>query len=165
MQQTKLDRWLQNTFVNETLIMTVREPPIVPKGIKLLELPQKINNNFRYQMVVRKQEDVDAILAALKEKSQTFTTRVQHRRGLAARYFSNPNGKSFSITLLAAILGAALVFTVVILFPDILIEYFHEYVTPLGGKLKDTAVETWQDFFGSVDSRASEPICQSGPQK
>lgn len=165
MQQTKLDRWLQNTFVNETLIMTVREPPVIPKGIKLLDLPQSLNSNFRYKMIVRKQQDVDAILNALKKNSQTFTTRVQHRPGLAARYFSNPSGKSFSINLLGAFLGALFMFTAVIFFPAILIEYFHEFVVPIGDKLKTTAIETWQDFFGGDDSGASETIRESDPKK
>lgn len=165
MQQTKLDRWLQNTFVNETLVLTVREPPVVPTGIKLLELPQSLNNSFRYKMIVRKKKDIDVILAALKEKSQTFTTRVQHRPGLAARFFSNPSGKSFSITLLGAILGAAFMFTVVIFFPDILIEYFQEFVVPIGEKFKTAATETWQDFFGGGDSGASETIRESAPKQ
>lgn len=164
MQQTKLDRWLQNTFVNETVVLTVRQPPVIPKGIKVHELPQSLNNSFRYKMIVRKKKDIDAILSALKEKSQTFTTRVQHRSGLAARYFANPSGKSFSITLLGASLGASFMFLVVIFFPDILIEYFHEYVTPIGGKFKTAAIETWQQFFGGTgDNGAQETIRESNP--
>jgi len=165
MQQTKLDRWLQKTFVNETLILTVRQPPVIPKGINLLELPQSLSNNFRYKLVVRKQKDVDAILAALKKNSQTFTTRIQHRKGLAAKYFSNPNGKSFSINLLGSLLGASLMFSIVIFFPNILIEYFHEYVAPIGGQLKTAALETWQEFFNGDDSGASDTIRESEPKK
>ncbi len=145
--------------------MTVREPPVVPKGIKLLELPQTLNNRYRYQMVVRRQQEVDSILSALKKDSQTFTTRVQHRSRLAARYFSNPSGKSFTINLLGSILGAAFVFTVVIFFPNILIEYFHEFVVPIGEKFKDAAIDTWQGFFGGGgDSGATETIRESGTQ-
>lgn len=165
MQQTRLDRWLQKTFVNETLILTVREPPVVPKGIKVLELPQSLNNSYRYKMIVRKQTDIDTILDALKKNSQTFTTRVQHRQGLATKYFSNPSGKSFSINLLGSFLGALLMFSIVIFFPDILIEYFNEYVAPMGGKLKTAAIETWQDLFNGDESGAGESIRESDPKK
>ena len=164
MQQTKIDRWLQNTFVNETLVMTVKEPPYVPRGIKLEAIPQSINHNFRFRMIVRDTGELEKVITELKKRSQTYTTRVQHRKGLAMRLFANPSGKSFSISLTGAILGAILMFLVVIFFPDILIEYFNEYVAPLGGKIKDTAVETWQDFFGddAGGTENSEAIRETG---
>ena len=138
--------------------MTVREPPLVPSGIKLINLPQGMNSQFRYQMVLRKAADIEATITALKKESQTFTTRIRQRKGLAARYFANPSGKSFSITLLGAIIGAVVMFNAVIFFPNILIEYTEEYVFPLGEKFKTTAVETYQGFFGDGEDEATESI-------
>lgn len=145
MQQTKLDRWLQTRFVNETLVMTVREPPLVPKGIKVKDLPKTINSRFLFQMVIRDPKDLDAAIAELKKQSQTFTTRVRQRTGVAKFLFAHESGKSFTISFVSAILFASSMFSLVIFFPDILIEYWHTFVTPALEQFKDTAVETWNN--------------------
>ncbi|QQL44488.1 hypothetical protein [Sulfuriroseicoccus oceanibius] len=151
MQQTKFDRWLQSRYVNETLVITVRQPPYVPKGIVVEELPQSLNNRYRYQMVISDAKELDKILTELKKLSQTYTTRVRQRKGLAKFFFAHESGRSFSISLISAILGASAMFWVVLLFPDILIEYADLYLVPPILELKDSLLNTAKELLRSAE--------------
>lgn len=166
MQQTKLDRWLQSRFVNETLVMTVRKPPLVPKGIKVKDLPKTLNSRFLFQMVIRDRKDLDAVLSELKKLSQTYTTRVRQRSGVAKFFFANDSGKSFSISLLSAILAASGMFFAVVLFPNILIEYAQTYLGPPAKEFKETVVKSWDDAKGmfSDEPSASDDAPEEKPK-
>jgi len=150
MQQTKFDRWLQTRYVNETLVITVRQPPYVPRGVVVEDLPQSLNNRYRHQMVLTDPKELDQVLSELKKLSQTYTTRVRQRKGLAKFFFAHESGRSFSISLVSAILGASGMFFAVLLFPDILIEYAETYLGPPALDLKQSVVTTVQDLMGDA---------------
>lgn len=96
MQQTRLDRWLKDTFVLETHVLTLSEPPYVPRGVKLEEQELNLKNRFKYRMVIRNRSQLEKTIQALVDSSQTFTTKVQARKTALRNLFDHPLGKSFT---------------------------------------------------------------------
>lgn len=96
MQQTRLDRWLKDTFVLETHLLTLSEPPYVPRGVKLEEQELNLKNRFKFRMIIRSRKELELAIQALTDANQTFTTKVLSRQTPLRNLFDNPLGKSFT---------------------------------------------------------------------
>ncbi len=80
MQLTRLDRWLREKFVHETHVYTLRLPEEIPAGVLVEELPNIPGRKFKHRFIARKAATVEALIAALKENNQMFTTRIVDRQ-------------------------------------------------------------------------------------
>lgn len=77
MQLTRFDHWLKERFIYRTHIYTMRLPEVgVPSQVLVEELEQSATRRFRYRLIVNAKKDVEALLHALREGNQMFSTRV-----------------------------------------------------------------------------------------
>ncbi len=76
MQLTRFDRWLRETFVYETHIRTLRPVESVPKGIRVIELPESPMQRYRHLYIADKSSDADVLINQLRENTQMFTTEI-----------------------------------------------------------------------------------------
>ncbi len=105
MQLTRLDRWLREKFVHETHVYTLRLPEEIPAGVLVEELPDVPGRKFKHRFIARKEATVEALLAALKENNQMFTTRVVDRQAWYVPIVA-PKDKSVTWWLIWLILTA-----------------------------------------------------------
>lgn len=117
MQQTRLDRWLKEKFVHETHVLTLSEPPFVPRGVKLEEQQVTISNRFKYRMVIRDRRQLEATLQALADTNQTFSTKVEARRTVLRRFFDDSQGGSFTWRLVGYVFWIIVVFIAIYYIP------------------------------------------------
>lgn len=106
MQLTRLDRWLREKFVHETHVYTLRLPEQIPAGILVEELPDVPGRKFKHRFIVRKSSAADALISALKENNQMFTTRVVDREAWYVPLVA-PKDKSITWWLIWVILTMA----------------------------------------------------------
>ena len=95
MQLTQFDRWLREKFIYRTHIYTMRLPESgVPSQVMVEELEDTPTRRYRYRLVVNAKRDVEALLAALRDGNQMFTTRVVEANPWYKPIIA-PKGKSF----------------------------------------------------------------------
>lgn len=94
MQLTRLDRWLRERFVHETLVYTMREPGIAPACSRYEELPEKPGRKYRHLYAFRNERNAEELIAQLKRDQQMFTTRVVDRQGILAKLMGPANNRS-----------------------------------------------------------------------
>ena len=95
MQLTKFDRWLREKFIYRTHIYTMRLPEsALPAQVLIEELEEAPARRYRYRLVVNAKQDLETLLAALREGNQTFTTRIVEANPWYKPIIA-PKGKSF----------------------------------------------------------------------
>ena len=115
MQQTRLDNWLRRRFSLETHVFTFTMPASLPRRARIRKVDPGRGGHYQFEAIIRRQRDVDALLASLKKERQNYSTKVVTRRGFLARTFDPPGGQSFTYRLIwfflmAAVLAAAIVY-------------------------------------------------------
>lgn len=100
MQLTKFDRWLREKFAQETHIHVLRLPDQVPRGIKIINLPEAPGARFRHLLVTRNSVAADKLIATLKQNSQMYSTQIVERKGLLVRLLA-PKEKSVTWWLIS----------------------------------------------------------------
>ncbi|RYD38013.1 MAG: hypothetical protein EOP87_02385 [Verrucomicrobiaceae bacterium] len=93
MQLTRFDRWLLESFVQETHIYTLSLPASVPSGIVELPMPDMPGRRFQHHFVARSESAADRLITTLREGGQMFSTQVVDRRTWYTPLIA-PKGKS-----------------------------------------------------------------------
>ena len=93
MQLTRLDRWLKEKFVYEIQILTLRPAEEVPRGIRVLDLPEKPGRRYRHLYTTGNGEKAERLLSSLKENNQMFTTKIVDKEAWWVQFIA-PEGKS-----------------------------------------------------------------------
>lgn len=115
MQQTRLDNWLRRRFSLETHFFTFTIPASLPKRAKVRKVDPGRGGSYQFETIVRRQKDIEALLASLKQGQQAYSTKVINRKGFLAKICDPPGGQSFTFRLIwflimAIIIVAAIVF-------------------------------------------------------
>jgi len=95
MQLTRFDRWLRESFVNETHIRTLRAPDTIPKGVQAFDLPEKPGARFKHLFIIRNPKTADSFITCLKEGNFMFSTTVEDRNAWHVSIIA-PKNRSFT---------------------------------------------------------------------
>lgn len=79
MQLTRFDRWLRETFVYQTKIMTLRPPPALPRGIRELPFPERPGRRYKHLFLANNAKTADQFIQLLQAENQQFQTLVTER--------------------------------------------------------------------------------------
>ncbi len=93
MQLTRIDRWLKEKFVYQIQILTLRPCEVLPRGVRLENLPEKAGRRYKHRYTTGSNKKAEAILSSLKEHNQMFTTRVVDKDKWWVQFIA-PEGKS-----------------------------------------------------------------------
>lgn len=100
MQLTKFDHWLREKYIYRTHIYAMRLPGgALPSDVLIEELEESPTRRYRFRFVANAADDVDAVLAALKEGNQMFATRIVEENPWFKPIIA-PKGKSFFFRLI-----------------------------------------------------------------
>ena len=103
MQLTRIDRWLRNKLAYETHIQTLRLPDRIPRGIRVIDLPNDPGKRYKHLLIARHAKDADAMIEILRENSQMYATHIVDRHGLIVRILC-PADKSLTWRVISGIL-------------------------------------------------------------
>jgi hypothetical protein len=103
MQLTRFDRWLREKFVYETHIHTLRPPDAIPRGIRVVDLPDIPGKRYKHLFVAGSSRLADALIQQLKQDGQMYTTQVVDRKSWYVPFIA-PKGKSLSWWLISTII-------------------------------------------------------------
>lgn len=95
MQLTRFDRWLRDSFVNETHIRTLRAPDSIPKDVQSVELPEKPGARFKHLFIIRNPKTADAFISSLKDGNFMFSTTIEDRKAWHVSIIA-PKNRSFT---------------------------------------------------------------------
>ena len=95
MQLTRFDRWLRESFVNETHIRTLRAPDSIPKGVESVELTEKPGARFKHLFIIRNPKTADAFITSLKDGNFMFSTTIEDRKAWHVPIIA-PKNRSFT---------------------------------------------------------------------
>jgi len=93
MQLTRFDRWLLESFIQETHIFTLSTPEKVPRGIREIPMRDTPGRRFQHHYVSRSERRTNQFIASLRENGQMFSTQVSDRSTWYAPLIA-PKGKS-----------------------------------------------------------------------
>lgn len=113
MQLTRFDRWLREKFVYETHIQTLRPPEAIPRGIRVVELPDIPGKRYKHLFVTGSSQLADELIHQLKQDGQMYTTQVVDRKSWYVPFLA-PKGKSLSWWLISAVIITISVFGVLV---------------------------------------------------
>ncbi|MDX1679226.1 MAG: hypothetical protein R3242_00725 [Akkermansiaceae bacterium] len=119
MQQTGFDRWLKEKFAYDTHIQVLRLPETMPRGVKVVELPDIPGRRFQYLLVVKKSKIANELFSILKDESMMYNTQIV-TRDTWYRKFVAPEEKSVTWTIISWTIIAAMVTGAAIVIIDIL---------------------------------------------
>lgn len=114
MQLTRFDRWLQEKFVLETHIYTLRPPESIPFGIRKVEIPDNPGSRYKHLYVAKSEKSANLFLAELKANGQMYTTQIVDRQSWYVPLVA-PKNKSLTWWLFSTVIIAFLVFSGMIL--------------------------------------------------
>ena len=108
MQLTAFDRWLKEKFCIETHVQVLRMPESVPRGVKIVELPDTPGRRFQYLFVVQKNKVANELFAILRDESMMYNTQIIVKDKWYVKFIA-PEEKSVTWWLIswAIILAAA----------------------------------------------------------
>lgn len=95
MMQTKLDRWLIETFVYEYNILVIQPPKKKGLGVKVTEIPYSPSTPYKYKIWCKSKKKADRLIDEYREAGQTFKTDI-----IEKKHWYNPliNNKKKSFT-------------------------------------------------------------------
>lgn len=93
MQLTRLDRWLLESFVQETHIYTLSPPASLPSGIREIPMPDAPGRRFQHHFVARNGRAAERLIATLRQAGQMFSTQVVERHSWYSPLIA-PKGRS-----------------------------------------------------------------------
>ena len=100
MQLTGFDRWLKEKFCIETHVQVLRLPEEIPRGIKVVELPDVAGRRFQFLLVVKKTKIANELFSILKGESMMYNTQIIVRDKWYVRFIA-PEEKSVTWTLIS----------------------------------------------------------------
>ena len=100
MQLTAFDRWLKEKFCIETHVSVLRLPEDIPKGVKVVELPDVPGRRFQYMLVVKKNKVANRLFAILKAESMMYNTQIIVRDKWYVKFIA-PEEKSVTWTIIS----------------------------------------------------------------
>ena len=103
MQLTRFDRWLKETFVYETQILTLRPAEVIPRKIRQVELPEKAGRRYKHLYTTGNAKAADALLKSLRDENQMFTTKIVDKDAWWVQFIA-PEGRSPSWYLISVFL-------------------------------------------------------------
>jgi hypothetical protein len=80
MQLTSFDRWLREKYVYETHIHTLRPPEAIPRGIRVIDLPDVPGKRYKHLYVAGSSKVADELISELKANSQMYTTQIVDKK-------------------------------------------------------------------------------------
>lgn len=113
MQLTSFDRWLKEKFCIETHVQVLRMPEELPRGIKVVELPDVPGRRFQYLLVAKKTKVADRLFEILRSESMMYNTQIVVKDNWYVRFIA-PEERSVTwsiiswiiITVIVAVIGA-----------------------------------------------------------
>ena len=106
MQLTAFDRWLKEKFAIETHVQVLRLPDEIPRGVKVVELPEIAGQRFKYLLVVKKTKIANALFEILKSESMMYHTQIVVKDKWYVRIVA-PEERSVTWTIISWIIIAA----------------------------------------------------------
>jgi len=103
MQLTRFDRWLRETYVYETHILTLRPPTSIPLGIRVAELPDAAGKRYKHLFIAHSNKAADDLIRQLRENGQMYMTRVVDRNAWFVPFIA-PKNKSPSWWLISLVI-------------------------------------------------------------
>lgn len=113
MQLTRFDRWLLESFIQETHIYTLSPPPSLPRGIREIPMPENPSRRYQHHFASRKGKATNKLIAMLRQSGQMFSTQVVERPVWYAPFIA-PKGRSVTWRLVWGVLTCIGVFWVTI---------------------------------------------------
>jgi hypothetical protein len=110
MQLTRFDRWLREKYVYETHIHTLRPPESIPKGIRVVDIPDVPGKRYKHLYVAPSSRLADDLIAVLKADSQMYTTQVVDRKSWYVPFIA-PKGKSITWWVISCVVITLSVFS------------------------------------------------------
>ena len=112
MQLTGFDRWLKEKFCIETHVQVLRLPEEVPRGIKVVELPDVAGRRFKYLLVCRKTEIANRLFDILRDESMMYNTQIVVKDKWFVKFIA-PEERSVTWTIISWSIIAVIVAGVV----------------------------------------------------
>ena len=109
MQLTRFDRWLLTEFVHETHVYTMSPPPSIPPGVREEPLPEAPGRRFKHHYIASKEKQGEALIAALRQSGQIFSTQVHDRKAWYVPFIAAP-GVSVTWRLFWIVIGTTSTF-------------------------------------------------------
>jgi len=103
MQLTSFDRWLKEKFAIETHIQVLRLPDELPRGVKIVELPDIAGQRFKYLLVMKKTKVANAVFEILRDASMMYNTQIVVKDAWYVRFVA-PEEKSVTWTIVSWII-------------------------------------------------------------
>jgi len=103
MQLTRIDRWLKETFVYETHILTLRPVEATPRKMRRIDLEEKPGRRFKHIYITGNPKVAESFLTELKENNQMFNTKVVDKESWWVEFIA-PEGKSATWYLVSVFL-------------------------------------------------------------
>lgn len=95
MQLTRIDRWLLESFAQETHVYTLRPATNVPHGVREVALPDMPGRRFQHHYIASDPKAADHLIAGLRNDGMTFSTQVTDREAWYVPLIA-PKGKSIT---------------------------------------------------------------------
>lgn len=111
MQLTSFDRWLKEKFAMETHVQVLRLPEDIPRGVKIVELPDIAGQRFKYLLVVKKNQIANRLFESLKDESMMYHTQIVEKDKWYVKFVA-PKEKSVTWTIISWIIVSAIVIAV-----------------------------------------------------
>ena len=111
MQLTSFDRWLKETYGMETHVQVLRLPEEIPRGVKVVELPDIAGQRFKFLLVVKKNKIADRLFDILKSESMMYHTQVVEKDKWYVKFVA-PKERSVTWTIISWIIVGAIMVVV-----------------------------------------------------
>jgi hypothetical protein len=110
MQLTSFDRWLREKYVYETHIHTLRPPEAIPKGIRIIDIPDLPGKRYKHLYVAGSTKLADELISGLKANSQMYTTQIVDRKAWYVPLIA-PKGKSVTWWVISCVMITISIFS------------------------------------------------------
>lgn len=94
---TKFDWWLKRKFGQETHIYVMNDPGKLPRKVKKYALPNTVNSDFSYKLVISSEAYADKYIAKLKGQNINHRSRVVDKNNYIGRRLSTKDSLILSI--------------------------------------------------------------------
>jgi hypothetical protein len=109
MQLTRFDRWLLESFAQETHIYTLSPAASLPKGIREVPMQDTPGRRYQHHYIARSESAAHHLITTLRESGQMFSTQVVDRHRWYTPFIA-PRGKSVTWRMVWILLTCVSVF-------------------------------------------------------
>ena len=108
MQLTAFDRWLKEKFAIETHVQVLRLPEEMPRGVKIVNLPDIAGQRFKFLLVTKKTVIANRLFEILRDESMMYNTQIVVKDKWYIRFIA-PEERSVTWTIISWTIVAAIV--------------------------------------------------------